>query len=212
MLQQRVIAPSELVTLQLCKEISTSELNYAAIEKLLASDVTLSYKLLKYVNASSLIIKTITSFKHALIYLGQDKLRLFISLMTVAHANQYKPQYLYVLAIQRARICEQLVTKGSFKAEPSEAFLMGMFSLLDALLDKPLPLLLTNLPLSDELKLALNDGKGELGNLLNAVKAYENADWEQVNRYCNVLNISEELFASQYAESVKWGDDFTIDS
>ncbi|MBL1417006.1 MAG: histidine kinase [Moritella sp.] len=212
MLQQRVIAPSELVTLQLCKEISTSELNYAAIEKLLASDVTLSYKLLKYVNASSLIIKTITSFKHALIYLGQDKLRLFISLMTVAHANQYKPQYLYVLSIQRARICEQLVTKGSFKAEPSEAFLMGMFSLLDALLDKPLPLLLTNLPLSDELKLALNDGKGELGNLLNAVKAYENADWEQVNRYCNVLNISEELFASQYAESVKWGDDFTIDS
>jgi c-di-GMP-related signal transduction protein len=212
MLKQRIIEPSELVTLQLCKEISTSELNYAEIEKLIASDVTLSYKLLKYVNESSVIIKAITSFKHALMYLGQDKLRLFISLMTVAHANQHKPQYLYVLSIQRARFCEQLVTKGSLKAEPSQAFLMGMFSLLDALLDQPLSLLLTNLPLSDELKLALNEGKGELGHLLNAVKAYENADWEQVNNHCNVLDISEELFASQYAESVKWGDDFTIDS
>ena len=210
MVQQRVIEPSELVTLQLCTEISTPELDYDAIEKLIASDVTLSYKLLKYVNASSVISKAITSFKHALIYLGQDKLRRFISLMTAAHANQHKPQYLYVLSIQRARICEQLVTKGSFKAEPNQAFLMGIFSLLDALLDKPLSQILTNLPLSDELKLALNEGKGELGHLLNAVKAYQNADWEQVNNHCNILGISEELFARQYAESVKWGDDFTI--
>lgn len=211
MLQQRIIEPAELVTLQLCKEISTPELDYIAIERLIASDVSLSYKLLKYVNASSVIVKTITSFKHALIYLGQDKLRLFISLMTVAHANQHKPQSLYVLSIQRARICELLVAKGAFKAEPSQAFLMGMFSLLDALLDQPLALLLTNLPLSDELKLALNEGKGELGHLLNAVKSYEKADWEQVNYYCKVLGIPEQLFASQYAESVKWGDDFTVD-
>jgi c-di-GMP-related signal transduction protein len=212
MLQQRVTAPSELVTLQLCKEISTPELDYSAIEKLIASDVSLSYKLLKYVNASSVITKTITSFKHAFVYLGQDKLRLFISLMTVAHANQHKPQSLYALSIQRARVCELLVAKGSFKAEPSQAFLMGMFSLLDALLDQPLSQLLTHLPLSDELKLALNEGKGELGHLLNAVQAYEKADWEQVNHYCKILDISETLFASQYAESVKWGDDFTIDS
>jgi len=210
MVQQRTIEPSELVTLQLCTEIATPELDYDAIGKLIASDVTLSYKLLKYVNASSAISKTITSFKHALIYLGQDKLRRFISLMTAAHANQHKPQSLYVLSIQRARICEQLVTKGSFKTEPNQAFLMGMFSLLDALLDKPLSQLLTNLPLSEELKLALNEGKGELGHLLNAVKAYENADWEQVNNHCHVLGISEELFASQYADSIKWGDDFTI--
>jgi EAL and modified HD-GYP domain-containing signal transduction protein len=210
MVQQRTIEPSELVTMQLCSEMSTSELDYDAIGKLIASDVSLSYKLLKYVNASSAISKTITSFKHALIYLGQDKLRRFISLMTAAHANQHKPQSLYVLSIQRARICEQLVAKGTFKAEPSQAFLVGMFSLLDALLDKPLSQLLTNLPLSNELKLALNEGKGELGHLLNAVKAYENADWEQVNNHCSVLGISEELFASQYAESVKWGDDFTI--
>jgi c-di-GMP-related signal transduction protein len=207
MLKQRVIEPSELVTLQLCKEMSTPELNYAAIEKLITSDVPLSYKLLKYVNASSVITKTITSFKHALIYLGQDKLRLFIFLITVAHAGRHKPQSLYTLSIQRAKICEQLVTKGAFKAEPSQAFLMGMFSLLDALLDQPLSLLLTHLPLSDELKLALNEGKGELGYLLNAVQAYEKADWEKVSHYCKGFGISEEFFACQYAESVEWGDE-----
>lgn len=211
MLQQRVIQPSEQVTLQLCKEIATPKLNYAVIEKLIVKDLTLSYKLLKYVNASSVIVKEITSFKHAIIYLGEDKLRLFISLMTIAHANQHKPQSLYVLSIQRAHICEQLVTKGSFKADPSQAFLMGMFSLLDALLNKPLSLLITDLPLSDELKLALNEGKGELGHLLNAVKSYEKADWDKVSHYCNELGISEEHFASQYADSVKWSDDFTLD-
>lgn len=211
-LQQRVIEPSELITLQLFKEISSPKLNYITIDKLIASDVTLSYKLLKYVNASSVTTKEMTSLKHALIYLGQDQLRLFISLMTVAHSNQHKPQALYTLSIQRARICEVLVTKGSFKAEPSQAFLLGMFSLLDSLLDQPLPQLLTHLPISDELKLALNEGKGELGYLLNAVQAYEQADWEQVSYYCKALDISEALFTSQYAESVKWGDDFTIES
>ncbi|MCW8327884.1 EAL domain-containing protein [Photobacterium sp. SDRW27] len=212
MLQQRAIEPSLLVIMQLCKEVSNPELDYAAIEKLIASDVSLSYKLLKYVNASSFITKGITSFKHALNYLGRDKLLLFISLMTAAHACQHKPQSLYVLSIQRARICEQLVVKGSFQAEPSQAFIMGLFSLLDSLLDQPLALLLTHLPLSDELKLALNEGKGQLGYLLSAVKAYEKADWEQVNHYCKVLDISEEVIASQYAESVIWSDNFTIDT
>ncbi len=212
MLKQRAIKPSELVSLRLCKEISIPELNYAEIEKLISSDVTLSYKLLKYVNESSAITKAISSFKHAIAYLGQDKLRLFISLMTVDHASQHKPQYLYVLSIQRARICEQIVAKGSFKTKPSQAFLVGMFSLLDALLDQPLPLLLTHLPLSDELKLALNEGEGEMGHLLSAVQAYEKADWERVNHYCKVLGISKELFASQYAESIKWSHDFNIDN
>lgn len=211
-LQQKAITPSQVITLELCKEISKSELDYNTIEKLISSDVGLSYKLLKYVNSSCVVNKVITSFKHAIIYLGQDKLRLFISLVTAAHANKNKPQSLYSLSIQRARVCELLATKAELKAEPSQAFLMGMFSLLDALLDKPLSQLLTQLPLSNELKLALSCGQGELGYLLNAIKHYEKAEWDKVNYYSNLLGISEALFATQYIESVKWCDELTIET
>ncbi|MCG7495976.1 EAL domain-containing protein [Vibrio sp. Of7-15] len=209
LLQQRSIEPSQLAVLQLCKEISSKDVDYEAVERLVVSDVSLSYKLLRYVNSSSVISKPITSFKQALVYLGQNKLRQFISLVAVAHASQHKPQSLYTLSIQRARICELLAINSSLEVEPSQAFLMGMFSLLESLLDQPLPLLLGRLPISEEIKLALTAGSGDLGYLLNAVQAYEKANWEQVSHYCQILNISEQLIAEQYAESVEWVDVFT---
>lgn len=210
MLQQRSIESYQLSVFQLCKEVSVSNVDYSAVEKLVVSDVSLSYKLLKCVNSSSVISQPITSFKQALVYLGQDKLRRFIYLVALAHISQHKPPSLYSLSIQRARICEQLVSQGFLKEKSSQAYLMGMFSLLESLLDQPLTLLLSRLPISNEVKLALTEGKGELGYLLMAVQAYEKADWEQVSHYCKVLNISEELIASQYSESVKWVDELVI--
>ncbi|RYU64383.1 EAL domain-containing protein [Aliivibrio finisterrensis] len=207
MLQQRAIQPNQLSIMQLYQEISAPIVDFNAVEKYLVQDVSLSYKLLRFVNASSIIDKPITSFKQALVYLGETKLRQFISLVAVAHATQHKPQSLYTLSIHRAKLCELIVTKTNIKLEPSQAFLVGLFSLLEPLLDQPLNSLIQHLPISIEIKLALTERKGPLGMLILAIESYEKANWNVVSKCCATLKITEEEFTNCYKESAEWVDD-----
>ncbi|MCP3698995.1 MAG: EAL domain-containing protein [Aliivibrio sp.] len=207
MLQQRAIQPNQLSIMQLYQEISAPIVDFTAVEKYLVQDVSLSYKLLRFVNSSSIIDKPITSFKQALVYLGEIKLRQFISLVAVAHATKDKPQSLYTLSIHRAKLCELIVTKTNIKLDPSQAFLVGLFSLLEPLLDQPLNSLLKNLPISTEIKLALTERKGALGMLILAIESYEKANWDVVSKCCATLKITEEEFTSCYKESAEWVDD-----
>lgn len=207
MLQQRAIQPNQLSIIQLYQEISAPTVNFVAVEKHIAQDVSLSYKLLRFVNSSSVIDKPITSFKQALVYLGETKLRQFVSLVAVAHATQHKPQSLYTLSIHRAKLCELIVNKTKINLEPSQAFLVGLFSLLEPLLDQPLEVLIQHLPISDEIKHALTLRKGPLGSLILAIESYEKADWDIVAKCCSDLHITEQEFSACYNESAEWVDD-----
>ncbi|OED55309.1 EAL and HDOD domain-containing protein [Aliivibrio fischeri] len=207
MLQQRAIQPNQLAIIQLYQEISAPSVDFNTVEKYITQDVSLSYKLLRFVNSSSIIDKPITSFKQALVYLGETKLRQFVSLVAVAHATQHKPQSLYTLSIHRARLCELIVTKTDIELEPSQAFLVGLFSLLEPLLDQPLETLIQHLPISIEIKQALTERKGLLGKLILAIESYEKADWNIVSECCHALKITEKEFTACYQESAKWVDD-----
>ncbi|MDD9196766.1 EAL domain-containing protein [Aliivibrio sp. S3MY1] len=207
MLQQRSMRPNQLSTIQLYKEISAPIIDFEAVEKQLVKDVSLSYKLLRFVNLSSVIDQPINSFKQALVYLGENKLRQFISLVAVAHATKNKPHSLYTLSIHRAKLCELIVNKTSIDLEPSQAFLVGLFSLLEPLLDQPLDELLQRLPISTEIKLALTKRTGSLGMLLLAIESYEKADWLTITQCCAALKITEEEFTTYYQESAEWVDD-----
>lgn len=206
MLQQRTIQPNRLSIMKLYKDISAPTVDFDAVEKHITRDVSLSYKLLRFVNACSIIDKPITSFKQALVYLGETKLRQFISLVALAHATQQKPQSLYTLSIHRAKLCELIVTKTEINLEPSQAFLVGLFSLLEPLLDQPLNVLLQHLPISMEIKDALTQRKGLLGQLILAIESYEKANWDAVAECCHTLHITENEFTDCYKESTKWVD------
>ena len=193
--------------MQLYREISAPIVDFKAVEKYLVQDVSLSYKLLRFVNASSIINKPITSFKQALVYLGEKKLRQFVSLVAVAHATQHKPQSLYTLSIHRAKLCELIVMNTNINLEPSQAFLVGLFSLLEPLLDQPLNDLIQHLPISTKIKLALTERKGALGMLILAIESYEKANWSVVSKCCIALKITDEEFTNCYKESAEWVDD-----
>ncbi len=198
MIQQKTTQPNQLSIMRLCKEISALEVDFIAIEKCLAQDVFLSYRLLRFVNSTALIDVPISSFKQALAYLGEAKLRQFVSLLTIAHVTDNKPESLYNLSIHRAKLCERLVTKLRLNIEPSQAFLVGLFSLLETLLDQPLNILMQNLPISNEIKLALTERKGPLGMLILAIESYENANIDTVAECCLVLTIRTKSFITCY--------------
>jgi len=206
-IQQRAIEPSLLTVVQLCKEIANEDINYAEIERLVSTDLSLSYKLLRYVNSSSMISSEIKSFKQALVYLGEDRLKKFVSLVAVSNTNEGKPNSLYTLSISRARFCELLARKSNGKIDGSLAFLTGMFSLLDSLLDQTLETIMDSIPVDHSIKAALLEGSGELGKAIQLVRAFERANWEEVIKLRNNLGIPEDHIADCYHQAQTWAQD-----
>ncbi len=203
-IQKKSLEPSLLTVIQLITEVANSELDLVKIEDLIAKDVTLSYKLLSFVNSSYLITKKIESFRQALIYLGEERLRKFISLVSISTTKDDKPDYLYTLSMQRAKFCQMIAQCPSMKVSSSQAFLTGMFSLLDSLLDRPLKQIVDEMPIEETVTNALLEHQGKLGTLLRLVKAYEKAEWDKAAIYTEQLKLNEDQIAKAYEESVKW--------
>ncbi|WP_234496101.1 EAL and HDOD domain-containing protein [Vibrio maritimus] len=207
LIRRKQIKPSFLTVVQLCKEIANSDINYDELERLISLDVTLSYKLLTFVNASYLIRSEIKSFKQALVYLGEERLRKFISLVAITSTQDDKPDSLYSLSIQRARFCELLLKDINSNIDEGLGFLTGMFSLLDSLFDQPLEELVEKMPIDNLVKAALVTKQGTLGNILSLVKAYESADWTTVIALRDKLEISDDKLARYYDDAIKWTED-----
>ncbi|MDN3699828.1 EAL and HDOD domain-containing protein [Vibrio artabrorum] len=207
MIQTRKLNPAFLTIVQLLKEIAKDPIDFVEVERLITLDVTLSYKLLAYVNSASESATTIRSFRQALIFLGEQKLRKFVSLVAIASAKEDKPDSLYGLAVLRARQCELLVTKMNVKIEPGQAFLTGMFSLLDSLFDQPLKQVLDSVPIDEEIKEALIQRKGVLGAVLAMIIAYEQARWDEATRICKLLKLGEEQLGQTYNEATSWSQE-----
>ncbi|MEZ9437847.1 EAL and HDOD domain-containing protein [Vibrio atlanticus] len=207
MIQTRALNPAFLTIVQLLKEIANDPINFAEVERLITLDMTMSYKLLSYVNSAGGSSTPIRSFHQALVYLGEQKLRKLVSLVAIASAKEDKPDSLYGLAVIRARQCELLVEKMNVKVEPGQAFLTGMFSLLDSLFDLPLVKVLDSVPIDDEIKQALIQRKGVLGAILAMVIAYEQARWDEATRIRKLLKLNETELGQAYDEATSWAQD-----
>lgn len=207
MIQRRALEPAFLTIVHLIKEIAKPQIDYTTLEELVSKDVTLSFKLLAFVNSSALISAKIQSFRQALVYLGEERLRKFISLVAIASTHESKPDYLYGLSIQRARYCELLFSYCDSDVEPGSAFLTGMFSLLDSLLDQPMDLLMEKMPIDNAVKVALKNGDGLLGDILTVTRAYEKGDWDQVALVNQRLGLPADTLSQCYDSAVQWTAD-----
>lgn len=207
MIQRRALEPAFLTIVHLIKEIAKPQIDYTTLEELVSKDVTLSFKLLAFVNSSALISAKIQSFRQALVYLGEERLRKFISLVAIASTHESKPDYLYGLSIQRARYCELLFSYCDSDVEPGSAFLTGMFSLLDSLLDQPMDLLMEKMPIDNAVKVALKNGDGLLGDILDVTRAYEKGDWDQVALVNQRLGLPADTLSQCYDSAVQWTAD-----
>lgn len=193
--------------MQLCKEIAKEEINYQELGRLISKDLTLSYKLLTFVNSSVMVSSKIRSFKQALVYLGETRLRRFVSLVAIASTHKDKPDALYGLSIQRARYCELLSLNIANADQSGNAFLTGMFSLIDGLLDQPLADIIEEMPIEQQVKDAIVSGSGQLGKVLQLIKAYEQAEWQTVNDLAKQLSLAEQTISDCYHQAVNWTAD-----
>lgn len=189
-------------------EIMKQSPDIKTIASLFELDAALAYKLLRLINSGVFPIQSqISSLKQALVYLGHERLKKFVSLIVTAHTTGKKPAELMQVCVVRARFCE-LVAKKVNKSQSGEAFLTGLFSLLDAILDQPMSLLVEKLPFPDEIKTALLGDKNTLYYILNVVKAYETGSWWALEQAVLLLNIDSAILPPLYQQSVDWTDSY----
>ncbi|MEL0639610.1 HDOD domain-containing protein [Pseudoalteromonas aliena] len=189
-------------------EIMKQNPDLKVIVGLFELDAALAYKLLRLINSGVFPIQNnIPSLKQALVYLGHERLKKFVSLIVTAHTADKKPAELMQLCVVRARFCE-LIAKKIAKPQVGEAFLTGLFSLLDAILDQPMSFLIEKLPFPDEIKAALLNEKNTLYYILNVVKAYETGSWWALEQAVILINLDSKVLPNLYQQAVDWADNY----
>jgi len=208
-LHNKVIDSSLSVKIQLSEAISHEDLNVDSIEKIIASDTGLSFKLLTFVNQCSTIKSPIKSLQQALIYLGQDRIRKFVTYAVIKTLNSNKPSALFNMSLQRAKFFELLLEKMALKNKKQLGYLCGMLSTIDALLDLDMPTILEPINISKEIKAALLNGEGILSDIINLVEALEKPDWQQVQLVKEKLKLKESDIIDAFSASSLWADEIS---
>lgn len=206
-LRSRQIPTGKLHCLRLLQEAQRPELDFDRLETLILEDVSLAYQLLRYVNSPLFALASnIRSIRQALLYFGETELRKWIALATLARAGEDKPGELIRHSLVRARFCESVARLAAADLQQS-AFLTGLFSLLDALMDRPLEETLSGLGLSDEIEAVLRGDAMEgapLASVYQLVRAYELADWQCVDELGNRLSLPVAILGEVYCEAAGW--------
>jgi EAL and modified HD-GYP domain-containing signal transduction protein len=207
--QGKEVPGEQLNLMQIIVEVNNPHFKFENVEQLIAPDVNLSYRLMRYIN-SAFFAKSqrIASIKQALVYMGQKEIRRFISLIGISNLAKGKPGELVRAACIRAKFCEQLAELSETKVPEAELFTLGMFSLIDAILDQSMKKVMAQLPLSKNIKSALVDGNGELIGYLSLVECYEKGQWDRVSTICQSLQIDERKLPDLYLAACKWSNTF----
>ena len=133
------IPPMKLNQLRLLELLNRPETEFAGISALVIRDVSLSYKLLRLINSPAFgLLATIDSVRHALVMLGLSELRKWLSLIIMRGLAEDKPAELIHQSLVRARMLEQLGKTLGWRTSEDDLFLLGLFSFLDVLLERPL--------------------------------------------------------------------------
>ena len=140
--------------------------------------------------------------------MGELELKKFISLIALANLGDGKPTELVSQSIIRARFCSQIADKRNDQENPPMAFLTGLFSLVDALLDQELKIIVEKLPISPEIKAALSDNQGILATYLQTAICYEKAQWDKLEKYSAKLGIPMEEISDYYQDALQWANSF----
>ncbi len=201
----RKIAENKQSVLQLLSALHDPNAPIDKIERMIARDTLLSFKLLRLVNSAAFgLSRNVESLRQAIMLLGLNKLRNWVNLLALSNLSG-KPHELSITALTRARMCELIATKINQRSRLDSYFTVGLLSTLDAFLDAPLEELLRDLSLSEKLNQAMLTHSGPEGMVLELVQMHEQGQWHNINwEYLADLGITPENLAEIYIEALRW--------
>ena len=185
--------------------VTKDEPDIDEIESIISRDVSLTFSLLRLVNSAYFALRNrARSVKQALVILGLGQLKQWIYLLSFKQDDGSMPDELIKISFLRATFASELLEfANDMPISRSEAYLLGMFSTLGKLMQVPLEEALEQLPISDEIKLALLNMEGRTGLLYQLILSYEKADWKTMSSCAAKLGIPQSMIAQKYFECVE---------
>ncbi len=206
-IEKKAIAPVHAQLLRLLSAVEKNDITTDELEALIANDVSMTMRLLRYLNSPAVGIRSkVESIRRAITMIGLSEIRKWVRMIVMARMSAEKPSELTMMSVARAHFCEQLATRGEGKSP--EAFTAGLLSLVDAILDMPMSKILEQLGLSERLNEALVSRKGELGNLLTIVQEFECCRWQDREAIFSSLGIEPATALRAYWSSIRHASAF----
>ncbi len=200
---QSDVAPLKVNYIELLNLVNDADFELTKAADVIGRDTALVISLLKMVNRMS-VNSEITSIRHAAAMLGQKELKKWINTAVTNELCADKPNEITRLSLLRAKFAENLAPVFEMAIHSSELFLMGLFSVLDIILDKPMAEALEMVKVSKNIRDALIDNKGDLAHVLEFVIQYEKASWQEVSRLMVLENIDIDRVYDAYTKSLQW--------
>jgi EAL and modified HD-GYP domain-containing signal transduction protein len=191
--------------LRLLHAINKPELDRNEVVALIDREVSLCYKLLRFVNSPLFgFLSEISSTGHALALLGDQEVKKWASVAAVLGIAGNKRDELVLTSLIRGRCCELLAAKRGAYRDGQSMFLLGVFSLMDAMLGRPISEIVSEIALPEVVRAALLGRPNRHAKILELVKAFEAGRWDEVSELAVALGQDEAHLSSAYLEAVDW--------
>lgn len=200
------IEPLKVNYLELMKIVNDADYELTQAADIIGRDTALVLSLLEMVNRIA-VNSEVTSIRHAAAILGQRELKKWINTVITKELCADRPNEITRVSLLRAKFAECLAPAFGLALKASELFLLGLFSVLDIVLNVPLEEALGRVNVSKVISDALINHKGELADVYDFILAYENADWQEVCRMLIVKNVDIDTVYKAYTEAVTWYKD-----
>jgi c-di-GMP-related signal transduction protein len=203
LVQNRKIPSNRFVHFEILRLLQDGEVDFRKVSRLMKRNPSLTYRLLRLVNSSAYAIrKEIDSIEEALVVVGENTFRRVVTLAIASDLNGEQPLEILRMAFVRARFCE--LASGRWGMCPSEQYLLGMFSMLPAMMLLSMEVLAPELPLRDGIRAALmgtpNGDRGPLGWL----ESHEHGDWATCDALVEANGVTEEEMVGFYRSALMW--------
>lgn len=189
--------------LQLLKYIADPDVSFIRLANVIKRDVVLSYRILKIVNSAYYGLKyTVTGILHALTILGLNEIKRWLSLILINEIGPNKPSELIRVALMRGMFMEKLCVYMRKQKLRDEYFMVGMFSLAEAIMDTPMESIMKQTHFSSEICAPLLTGEGELAELLQIIVDIEQAQWDEARKIAEKYGLEMKKINRFYLEAM----------
>ena len=204
-IERQTLSPVKMQMLQLISETLNTPLNFQNIADIISRDVNLTVGLLKMVNnVSANATVEITSLKQASTYLGEEKLRQFISILALSTLTTEHNSELSRQALITAKLMASISTEGAFRKVNDFAFITGLLSAIENILRMPIKEIMKTMPLAKPIEIALVQHGGLLGELLNLTINYITGQGDDIKALIESYSLTPDFVQQEFISASKW--------
>ena len=190
--------------LRIKEEMQKEEPDFGEIERIIESDVDMSYKILKLVNTFSLTSE-VSSIRHAISILGLKEIDKWLNFIMLQNFTKEKPSELVKMSVIRSKFAELIAMNSNKRNQRYQASLIGLFSLIDAILGKTKEKVLSEIPMTEDVKKAIMlDKSSTLYPIMDIILSYEEAEWDKIDEISKEIQLDVNKVPELYLQAIKW--------